>query len=177
MLYIDDEVQTGFARTGKMFAVEYENVVPDIYVLGKALGGGIMPVSAIAADRDILSVFEPGSHGSTFGGNPLACAVALKAMEIIVRDNYPKLALEKGRYFIDKLRTIKNPKILDVRGKGLLIGVEFSCPAADYVKELIRGGVLAKETHERTIRFAPPIIITYEQIDKAFEIIKKAFEA
>jgi ornithine--oxo-acid transaminase len=177
VLYIDDEVQTGFARTGKMFAVEYENVVPDIYVLGKALGGGIMPVSAIAADRDILSVFEPGSHGSTFGGNPLACAVALKAMEIIVRDNYPKLALEKGRYFIDKLRTIKNPKILDVRGKGLLIGVEFSCPAADYVKELIRGGVLAKETHERTIRFAPPIIITYEQIDKAFEIIKKAFEA
>jgi len=177
VLYIDDEVQTGFARTGKMFAVEYENVVPDIYVLGKALGGGIMPVSAIAADRDILSVFEPGSHGSTFGGNPLACAVALKAMEIIVRDNYPKLALEKGRYFMDKLRTIKNPKILDVRGKGLLIGVEFSCPAADYVKELIHGGVLAKETHERTIRFAPPIIITYEQIDRAFEIIKKAFEA
>lgn len=176
VLYIDDEVQTGFARTGRMFAADYEDVVPDIYVLGKALGGGIMPVSAIAANKDILGVFEPGSHGSTFGGNPLACAVALKAMEIVVRDNYPKQALEKGNYFMDKLRTIKNSKIIDVRGKGLLIGVEFCCPAAGYVKKLIHGGVLAKETHECTIRFAPPIIITYEQIDAAFEIIKKAFE-
>ncbi len=177
VLYIDDEVQTGFARTGRMFAVEYEAVVPDIFVLGKALGGGIMPVSAIAADREILSVFEPGSHGSTFGGNPLGCAVALKAMDIVIRDNYPKLALEKGKYFMDKLRTIRNPKIIDIRGKGLLIGVEFCCPAEGYVNELIRGGVLAKETHERTIRFAPPIIITYEQIDKAFEIIKSVLEA
>ncbi len=177
VLMIADEIQTGFARTGKMFAVEYDNAVPDIFVMGKALGGGIMPVSAIAADKDILSVFEPGSHGSTFGGNPLGCAVAIKAMEILERDDYPKQAREKGEYFLSKLKTINNSKIIDVRGKGLLIGVEFNCNAAGYVKELIKNGVLAKETHERTIRFAPPIIITFEQLDKAFEVIKRVFES
>ncbi|HZJ78288.1 MAG TPA: ornithine--oxo-acid transaminase [Clostridia bacterium] len=177
VLMIADEIQTGFARTGKMFAVEYDNAVPDIFVMGKALGGGIMPVSAIAADKDILSVFEPGSHGSTFGGNPLGCAVAIKAMEILERDDYPKQAREKGEYFLSKLKTINNSKIIDVRGKGLLIGVEFNCNAAGYVKELIKNGVLAKETHERTIRFAPPIIITFKQLDKAFEVIKRVFES
>jgi ornithine--oxo-acid transaminase len=174
VLFIADEVQTGFARTGKMFACQHENVIPDIYVLGKALGGGVMPVSAIAANRDILSVYEPGSHGSTFGGNPLACAVAVKAMEILVRDNYPETAREKGEYFMARLKEIKNSEIIDVRGKGLLIGVEFSVDAAPYVKKLIEGGVLAKETHERTIRFAPPIVISYEELDKACEIIKTA---
>lgn len=174
MLLIADEVQTGFARTGKMFASEWENVVPDIYVLGKALGGGIMPVSAIAADSDILGVYEPGSHGSTFGGNPLACAVSIKAMELLVRDNYPQMALEKGEYFISKLKEIKNPDIKEIRGKGLLIGMEFHVPAAPYVKALIENGVLAKETHEMTIRFAPPITITYEEIDMALEGIRKA---
>jgi ornithine--oxo-acid transaminase len=175
ILMIADEVQTGFARTGTMFACERENVEPDIYVLGKALGGGILPVSAIAANRDILGVFEPGSHGSTFGGNPLACAVAVKAMEILVRDDYPKQAKEKGDYFIGKLREIKNDDIIDIRGRGLFIGVEFNKPAAGYVKKLIANGVLAKETHENTIRFAPPIVITYEELDKAIEKIKTAF--
>ncbi|MBQ3149614.1 MAG: ornithine--oxo-acid transaminase [Clostridia bacterium] len=175
VLFIADEVQTGFARTGRMFACEHESVVPDIYVLGKALGGGIMPVSAVAANRDILGVFNPGSHGSTFGGNPLACAVSLKAMEILVRDDYPRMAEEKGTYFMNRLKEIDNPEIIDIRGKGLLIGVEFSVDAAPYVKKLIHGGVLAKETHEHTIRFAPPVIITYEQIDAAFETIKEAF--
>ncbi len=174
MLLIADEVQTGFARTGKMFASEWEGVEPDIYVLGKALGGGIMPVSAIAANADILDVYEPGSHGSTFGGNPLACAVAIKAMEILVRDDYPKMAREKGDYFMGKLREIENPDILEIRGKGLLIGMEFRVPAADYVKALIAYGVLAKETHEMTIRFAPPITISYEEMDKALEGIRKA---
>lgn len=173
ILFIADEVQTGFARTGKMFAVEHENVIPDIYVLGKALGGGIMPVSAIAANKDILDVYDPGSHGSTFGGNPLACAVALKAMELLIRDNYPKMSEEKGKYFIDKLRQIKNDEIVDIRGKGLLIGVEFSKDAAPYVKKLIDSGVLAKETHEKIIRFAPPISISYQELDKAIEIIVK----
>ncbi len=176
ILMIADEVQTGFARTGTMFACQREDVEPDIYVLGKALGGGILPVSAVAANKEILGVFEPGSHGSTFGGNPLACAVAVKAMEILVRDDYPKQAEEKGNYFIAKLREIKNDNIIEIRGRGLFIGVEFKGSAAGYVKKLIANGVLAKETHENTIRFAPPIVITYEQLDKALEKITKALE-
>ena len=174
VLFIADEVQTGFARTGNMFASEYEGVVPDIYVLGKALGGGIIAVSAIAANEDILGVFKPGTHGSTFGGNPLGAAVSIKAMEILVRDNYPQMAKEKGDYFISKLREIKNDEIVEVRGRGLLIGVEFSINAAPYVKKLMANGVLAKETHERTIRFAPPITVSYEEMDDAIERIKKA---
>ncbi len=175
VLFIADEVQTGFARTGKMFACDYEDVQPDIFVLGKALGGGIMPVSAIAANNDILGVFEPGSHGSTFGGNPLSCAVAMKSLEILKRDNYPQMAAEKGEYFINKLKEIKNDEIIDIRGKGLLIGVEFKNDAAPYVKKLIAAGVLAKETHECTIRFAPPIIISYEEMDEALVVIKEIF--
>ncbi len=176
VLLIADEVQTGFARTGTMFACQRENVEPDIYVLGKALGGGVLPVSAIAANKDILGVFEPGSHGSTFGGNPLACAVAVKAMEVLVRDDYAAQAEEKGRYFVEKLREIKNSDIIDIRGRGLLIGVEFSIPAAGYVKKLIANGVLAKETHENTIRFAPPIIITKEELDEAIGRIQTALK-
>lgn len=174
VLFIADEVQTGFARTGKMFACQHEDVVPDIYVFGKALGGGVMPVSAVAANRDILSVFTPGSHGSTFGGNPLSCAVSIKAMEILVRDDYPKMAQEKGEYFMNALRKINNSHIVDIRGRGMLIGVEFDINANDYVYALIHNGVLAKETHERTIRFAPPITITYEELDDAIEKITKA---
>jgi len=173
ILFIADEVQTGLARTGKMFACDHEGIVPDIYVLGKALGGGIMPVSAIAADKDILGVFDPGSHGSTFGGNPLSCAVAIKALEILVRDHYADMAAEKGALFMDQLRKIKNDEILDIRGKGLLVGVEFSAPAANYVKNLIEAGVLAKETHENTIRFAPPITISIDEISEACSIIEK----
>ncbi|HBB28923.1 MAG TPA: ornithine--oxo-acid transaminase [Clostridiales bacterium] len=175
VLFIADEVQTGFARTGRMFASELEGVDPDIYVLGKALGGGVMPISAIAANKNIMDVFTPGSHGSTFGGNPLACAVSIKAMEILVRDNYPAMAEEKGNYFMSKLREIENDDIAEIRGKGLLIGVEFKCNAYKYVKKLIENGVLAKETHEKTIRFAPPIVITKEQLDSAVEKIKIAF--
>ena len=176
VLFMADEVQTGFARTGTMFAMEHEGVVPDVYIFGKALGGGIMPISAVVANEDILGVFTPGSHGSTFGGNPLACAVAIKAMEILQRDDYPKMAREKGTYFYEKLLEIKNPNIIEIRGRGLLLGIELSCDAAPYVKRLIEGGVLAKETHETTIRFAPPIVITKEQIDEACAAIKKAFE-
>ena len=176
VLFMADEVQTGFARTGTMFAMEHEGVVPDVYIFGKALGGGIMPISAVVANEDILGVFTPGSHGSTFGGNPLACAVAIKTMEILERDDYPKTAQEKGQYFYEKLLEIKNPKIIDVRGRGMLLGIELSCDAAPYVKRLIEGGVLAKETHETTIRFAPPLVITKEQIDEACVAIKKAFE-
>lgn len=172
ILFVADEVQTGFARTGKMFACMHEDVQPDIYVMGKALGGGIMPVSAIAANDDVMSVFVPGSHGSTFGGNPLAAAIGLKAIEILERDDYPTMAAQKGEYFMQKLKEINNPEIVDIRGRGLLIGVEFSGAATGYVNKLIEKGVLAKETHERTIRFAPPVVISYQQLDEAIQIIK-----
>ncbi len=175
ILFIADEVQTGFARTGKMFACMHEDVEPDIYVMGKALGGGVLPISAIASNNDIMGVFNPGSHGSTFGGNPLACAVAIKALEILVRDDYAKQAQEKGKYFMDGLKKIKNEDIVEIRGKGLLIGVEFNRNATEYVNKLIANGVLAKDTHQNIIRFAPPIIITYDQLDKALELINIAF--
>lgn len=176
ILMIADEVQTGLARTGDMFACRHEGVEPDIYVLGKALGGGIMPVSAIAADKEILDVYEPGSHGSTFGGNPLACAVAIKAMEILQRDDYQKMAKDKGQYFMEALKKIQNPDIIDIRGRGLFIGVEFNCDATAYVKKLIDKGILAKETHERTIRFAPPVTISYEELDEAWGRINEALK-
>ena len=175
ILMIADEVQTGFARTGDMFACDHEGIVPDIYILGKALGGGIMPVSAVCADEDILGVYEPGSHGSTFGGNPLACAVALKAMEIVRRDDYAGMAREKGERLRRALAAIDNDDIVEIRGRGLLIGVEFKVPAAPYVAALIENGVLAKETHERTIRFAPPLNISLEELDEAAERIARAF--
>ena len=174
VLMLADEVQTGFGRTGDMFACMHEGVQPDIYILGKALGGGIMPVSAVASTRDILGVFEPGSHGSTFGGNPLACAVGLKAMEIAVRDDYPALAREKGKFLQEAIRSVPNPDIKEVRGRGLLIGVEFRSEAAPYVARLIGSGVLAKETHETTVRFAPPLNMPSEQLDDAAERIRRA---
>lgn len=175
ILMVADEVQTGLARTGKMFACMHEDVEPDIYILGKALGGGILPVSAVAADKDILGVYEPGSHGSTFGGNPLACAVALKAMEILVRDDYPAQAAEKGAYVLRELRAVANPDIKEVRGKGLLIGVEFKGPAAPYVERLKANGVLAKETHGTIIRLAPPVNIPADRLADAVRRVKKAF--
>jgi ornithine--oxo-acid transaminase len=175
VLLVADEVQTGFARTGTMFTCNRENVIPDIYVLGKALGGGILPVSAIAADKDILGLFDNGSHGSTFGGNPFAAAVASKTIDILVRDDYPRIAEEKGKFFFAALHSIKNTNIKEIRGKGLLIGVEFNQNAAPYVKKLIDNGVLAKETNKYTVRFAPPLVISSEELSEATEIICKVF--
>ena len=174
ILFLADEVQTGFARTGDMFACWHENVEPDIYIMGKALGGGVMPLSAIAANEDILGLYTPGSHGSTFGGNPLACACGTKALEILQRDDYPRLAREKGKYFMEGLKKIHNPEIKEIRGRGLLIGVEFYGDAFDYVKACIHEGVLCKETHDHTIRFAPPIPVSYEELDDALERITRA---
>ena len=175
ILFLADEVQTGFARTGDMFACWHEGVEPDIYIMGKALGGGVMPLSAIAANKDILGLFTPGSHGSTFGGNPLACACGIKAIEILQRDDYPRLAREKGKFFMDGLKKIHNPDIKEIRGRGLLIGVEFYIDAAPYVKACIHEGVLCKETHEHTIRFAPPITASYEELEDALARITRAF--
>ncbi|WP_405100521.1 ornithine--oxo-acid transaminase [Oceanobacillus sp. FSL H7-0719] len=173
ILFIADEVQTGFARTGKMFACEWEAVEPDIYVMGKALGGGVMPVSAIAANKEIMDVFTPGSHGSTFGGNPLACAVSIAAIDVIEDEELVNKSLELGEYFADELRNINNPDLKAVRARGLFIGVEFNHPVRDFCEQLMAEGILCKETHDNTIRFAPPLVITKENLDWALERIYK----
>lgn len=173
VLLVCDEIQTGFGRTGKMFASDWEGVKPDMYIMGKALGGGVFPISAIAADKEILSVFEPGSHGSTFGGNPLGCAVAIAAMDVLADEGLVQRSLEMGEYFIGKLREINNPAIKEIRGRGLFIGVELTTAARPYCEQLKELGLLCKETHETTIRFAPPLVISKEDLDWAIERIKK----
>jgi ornithine--oxo-acid transaminase len=176
VLFIADEIQSGLGRTGKLFACDWEDVKPDMYILGKALGGGVFPVSVVAANRNILEVFEPGSHGSTFGGNPLACAVSIAALEVIEEENLVERSLELGNYFKEKLQKINNPIIEEVRGKGLFIGVELNEPARKYCEQLKAEGLLCKETHENVIRFAPPLIISQEDLEWAIEKIYKVLE-
>jgi len=171
-LFIVDEIQTGLARTGKTFAIDWEGVTPDMYVLGKALGGGVFPISCVAANKEILGVFNPGSHGSTFGGNPLACAVSIAALDVIEEENLAEQSLELGKYFLEKLQEIDNPIIKEVRGRGLFIGLELTEEARPYCEKLKDLGILCKETHDTVIRFAPPLIITKEELDWAIERIK-----
>src|SRR5699024_3404699 len=166
----------GLGRSGKMFASDWDNVEPDIYILGKALGGGVFPISAIAANRNILQVFEPGSHGSTFGGNPLACAVSMAAIDVIMDEKLPERSNQLGNYMMEKLREINNPIIKEVRGKGLFIGMELTESARPYCEKLKEEGLLCKETHDYVIRFAPPLIIEKEDLDWAIHKIKKVME-
>ncbi|WP_088036217.1 ornithine--oxo-acid transaminase [Evansella clarkii] len=173
VLYVADEIQAGLGRSGKMFACDWENVEPDMYILGKALGGGVMPISVVAANDDILGVFEPGSHGSTFGGNPLASAVSVAALEVLEEENLVDRSLKLGEYFMDELKKIDNPNIKEVRGKGLFIGVEMTGAARPYCEALKEEGLLCKETHENVIRFAPPLVISEEDLDWAIERVKK----
>ncbi|MGG7620487.1 ornithine--oxo-acid transaminase [Bacillus coreaensis] len=172
VLFIADEIQVGLARTGKMFACDWEEVDPDILILGKALGGGVFPISCVVANSDVLGVFNPGSHGSTFGGNPLACAVSLASLEVIEEEKLAERSLKLGEYFLNQLKTINNSKIKEIRGKGLFIGLELTEAARPYCEQLKEAGLLCKETHETVIRFAPPLIITKEEIDWAFEKIQ-----
>ena len=173
VLFVADEIQTGFGRTGKKFACDYENVKPDMITMGKALGGGVLPISAVVSSKEVLGVFNPGDHGSTFGGNPLACAVAREALKVLTEEKLVENSYEMGKYFMEKLRTIKGKHIKEVRGKGLLIGVELDCAARPYCEELMALGLLAKETHDHVIRFAPPLVVTQKEIDWAFKRIKK----
>jgi ornithine--oxo-acid transaminase len=173
VLFIADEIQAGLARTGKMFACEWEGIQPDMYILGKALGGGVFPISCVVANQDILGVFNPGSHGSTFGGNPLACAVSIAALDVLIDEKLSDKSLELGQYFVSKLKEIQNPRIKDVRGRGLFIGVELNEPARKYCEELKEQGLLCKETHDTVIRFAPPLIISRDELDWAIERINK----
>ncbi|RFB09952.1 ornithine--oxo-acid transaminase [Bacillus sp. HNG] len=173
VLFIADEIQAGLCRSGKMFACEWDGVEPDMYILGKALGGGVFPISCVVANKDVLGVFNPGSHGSTFGGNPMACAVSIASMNVLLKENLAQRSLELGDYFLDRLKEIKNPKIREVRGRGLFIGVELTEAARPYCEALKQEGLLCKETHDTVIRFAPPLIVTKEELDWAIERIAK----
>lgn len=173
VLFIADEIQCGLGRSGRMFACEWERVEPDMFILGKALGGGVFPISCVTADRDILGVFEPGSHGSTFGGNPMACAVSIAALEVLEEESLSERSLELGEYFMSQLKQIENPSIIEVRGKGLFIGIEMKEDARKYCEALKDEGLLCKETHETVIRFAPPLMISKDELDWAIERIKK----
>lgn len=173
VLFIADEIQSGLGRSGQWFAADWEAVVPDVYILGKALGGGVLPVSGVAANRDLMDVFDPGSHGSTFGGNPLACAVAIASLKVLQEEQLIQRSRELGDYFLERLRQeLHSSRVKDIRGKGLFIGIELSVAARPYCERLMNLGMLAKETHHFTIRLAPPLIITKEQIDWAVEKIK-----
>jgi ornithine--oxo-acid transaminase len=174
VLLIADEIQTGLGRTGKLFAMQHEDVRADITVVGKALSGGFYPISAVLADAAILGLLRPGEHGSTFGGNPLAAAIGRAALQVIVDEKLVERAAEMGEYFIDQLTEIPSPHVREVRGKGLLIGVELKLSAGGarrFCEALQRKGILAKETHENTLRFAPPLIIEKETIDWALPSI------
>ncbi|WP_404461625.1 ornithine--oxo-acid transaminase [Sutcliffiella horikoshii] len=173
VLYVADEIQAGLGRSGKLFACDWENVEPDMYILGKALGGGVFPISCVAANKDILGVFNPGSHGSTFGGNPLACAVSMASLEVLEEERLVERSYDLGNYMMEELRTIKNPIIKEVRGRGLFIGVELTEEARPYCEKLKEEGLLCKETHETVIRFAPPLVISKEDLDWAIEKVKQ----
>lgn len=173
VLFIADEIQSGLGRTGKNFACDWENVIPDVYIIGKALGGGVFPISCVAANKNILGVFNPGSHGSTFGGNPLACAVSIASLEVLEEEKLSERSLELGIYFKEKLQKIENPLIKEVRGKGLFIGLELTKAARPYCEELMDEGLLCKETHDTVIRFAPPLVISQVELDWAIAKIQK----
>ena len=176
VLLVLDEIQSGLGRTGKLFCYEHEGIRPDIVVIGKALGGGTVPVSGILSDDEVMSVFKPGDHGSTFGGNPLACAVAHAAIRALVDEGMIENSARLGDYFLQRLRALKSPHVKEVRGRGLWIGVELkpeSGGARRFCEALQKQGLLCKETHVNIIRFAPPLVITREEIDWALERIAK----
>ncbi|MCX7909922.1 MAG: ornithine--oxo-acid transaminase [Ignavibacteria bacterium] len=177
VLLIVDEIQSGLGRSGKLFAYQYENVQPDLVIIGKALSGGFYPVSAVLGKKEVLGVFKPGDHGSTFGGNPLAAAVAQAALKVLIEEKMIENSYELGKYFLEQLKKIQDKHIVDVRGKGLWIGVELDGPARPYCERLKDEGILCKETHDRVIRFAPPLVITKEEIDWALERIEKVIKS
>ena len=178
VLFIADEIQTGLGRTGKLFAFQHEGFRPDMIIIGKSLGGGCYPISAVLADNAVMGVFKPGEHGSTFGGNPLACAVAREALKVIKEEKLVANAAKMGSYFMKKLKTLKSRYIKEVRGKGLLIGVELYPEAGGarrFCEALKDNALLCKETHDNVIRFAPPLIIGAKEIDWDFARISEVF--
>ncbi|MFE5320444.1 ornithine--oxo-acid transaminase [Paenibacillus sp. NPDC056579] len=177
VLLVADEIQTGLGRTGQWFACDWESVVPDVYILGKALGGGILPVSGIAANKELMQLFDPGSHGSTFGGNPLACAVAIASLKVLEEEKMIERSREMGAYVLNKLQAeLQSPLVVDIRGKGLFIGIELAEDARPYCERLMNLGLLTKETHSTTLRLAPPLILTQDQADWAIGKIKAVLQ-
>jgi ornithine--oxo-acid transaminase len=175
VLLIADEIQTGLGRTGRLLACDHEGVTPDGLILGKALGGGIMPVSMFLARKDVMDIFVPGTHGSTFGGNPLAAAVGMEALNILIEENLPGHSMEMGEYLVEKLRKIDSPLISEIRGSGLFVGIEIDPSlgsAREVCERLMDRGLLSKETHETVVRLAPPLIVTREQLDWAVDQIQ-----
>lgn len=179
VLFMADEIQTGLGRTGKLFGYDHEEVKPDVLIIGKSLGGGCYAISAVLAEREILELFTPGTHGSTFGANPLACAVAREAIRVIREEKMVENSAEQGIYFLKKLKTIKSKLIKEIRGRGLLIGIELKPEAGGarrFCEALQEEGLLCKETHENVIRFAPPLIIKQKELNWAFKKVKKVFK-
>jgi ornithine--oxo-acid transaminase len=176
VLFICDEIQAGLGRTGRFFAHQWEPVRPDMVIVAKALAGGCYPISAVLARKEVLGVFKPGDHGSTFGGNPLACAVARAALQVLVDEKLVERSAELGAYFLDQLRALQSPLIKEVRGRGLWIGVELTTAARPYCERLMGLGMLCKETHDRVIRLAPPLVITREEIDWAVATLSSVLE-
>jgi ornithine--oxo-acid transaminase len=173
VLLMLDEIQSGLGRTGKLFAYMHEDITPDVLIIGKALAGGFYPVSAVLASKEILGVYNPGDHGSTFGGNPLGCAVARTALRVLIDEKLVERSAELGAYFLGLLQTLTSPNLKEVRGRGLWIGIELNSPARPYCEALKEEGILCKETHDRVIRVAPPLVITREEIDWAFPRIER----
>ena len=176
VLLMADEIQSGLGRTGKLFAYMHEAVTPDVLIVGKALAGGFYPVSAVLASWEILGVYKPGDHGSTFGGNPMGCAIARTALRVLVEEKMVERSAELGAYFLTLLQTLRSSNLKEVRGKGLWIGIELHGPARPYCEALKEEGILCKETHDRVIRIAPPLVISRQEIDWAFERIAKVIQ-
>jgi len=177
VLLMTDEIQSGLGRTGKLFAYMHEGITPDILIVGKALAGGFYPVSAVLASREILGVITPGDHGSTFGGNPLGCAIARTALRVLIDEKMVERSAELGAYLLSRLQALPSAAIKEVRGKGLWIGIELHGKARPYCEALMDEGILCKETHDRVIRIGPPLVVTREELDWAFERIAKVMGA
>ena len=176
ILFMADEIQSGLGRTGKLFAYMHEAVTPDVLIVGKALAGGFYPVSAVLASREILRVYKAGDHGSTFGGNPLGCAIARAALRVLIEEKMVERSAELGAYFLTLLQTLRSSKLKEVRGRGLWIGIELTCSARPYCEQLKDEGILCKETHDRVIRIAPPLVISRQEIDWAYDRIAKVIQ-
>ncbi len=177
VLFVADEIQTGLGRTGDLFACDHDGIKPDVLIVGKALGGGFYPVSAVLSKRELMELFGPGEHGSTFGGNPLGCAVALAAMNVIVEEHLPARARSAGAKIVQGIRAMNSPAVREVRGRGLLIGIETNGLARALSERLLTLGIIAKDTHDRVLRIAPPLIVDEEQIAMLLAALRSAFEA